>query len=77
MLLADEGAEVETPPPGADVALRYVRDRVNVPRDMSLWAARRMRAGLEAMAAECGSGQGPAIPTRDRRDQNPRAFARV
>ena len=28
MLLADEGVEVETPPPGADVALRYVRDQI-------------------------------------------------
>ena len=23
------------------VALHYVRDRINVPRDMSVWAARR------------------------------------
>ncbi|QDZ19791.1 glutathione S-transferase [Chloropicon primus] len=66
--------ELVTPPSGGDVALRYIRDRVNVPRDMSLHAARRMRTALEATAALAGSGEGPPIPTSHRRDQDPRAF---
>ena len=66
--------ELVTPPSGGDVALRYIRDRVNVPRDMSLHAARRMRTALEATAALAGDGEGPPIPFQHRRDQDPRDF---
>jgi glutathione S-transferase len=62
------------PPSGSDVALRYVRDRVNVPRDMSVWAARRLREALEETAAMAGAHAGPPIPFEHRRDQDPRAF---
>lgn len=55
-------------------ALRYVRDRVNVPRDMSIWAGRRFRDALERTAASASMRQGPAIPVKHRRDQNPLAF---
>ena len=71
------------PPPeaaGAATALLYVRDRINVPRDMSLHAARRLRAALNETAADAGpsaAGAPPAIPTNHRRDQDPRAFCRV
>ena len=61
-----------TPPPCQ--ALRYIRDRVNVPRDMSIWAGKRLRQALEDTAALAGSAQGPPIPTQHRRDQDPRAF---
>lgn len=63
------------PPPGSDEALRYLRDRINVPRDMSIYAARRLRAALETTAALAGDGQGIAIATKHRRDQNPAEFA--
>jgi glutathione S-transferase len=63
------------PPPGADSALRYLRDRISVPRDMSIYAAKRLRAALESTAALAGDGQGPAIPLNHRRDQNPAEFA--
>lgn len=68
--------EVCPPPSGSDVALRYLRDRVNVPRDMSIYAARRLREALEKTAALAGDRQGPSIPVRHRRDQNPAEFAR-
>jgi glutathione S-transferase len=64
-----------SPPPGSDAALRYVRDRINVPRDMSIYAARRLRAALEATAALVGNAQGTPIPFNHRRDQNPLEFA--
>ena len=63
------------PPVGSDVGLRYLRDRINVPRDISIYAAKRLRTALEATAALVGEGQGEAISTRHRRDQNPLSFA--
>ncbi len=63
------------PPPGSDVALRYLRDRINVPRDMSIYAAKRLRGALETTAALVGNHQGLPIPVQHRRDQNPADFA--
>jgi glutathione S-transferase len=64
------------PPPGSDLALRYLRDRVNVPRDMSIYAAKRLRESLEETAALAGDRQGPPLPLNHRRDQDPANFAR-
>jgi glutathione S-transferase len=66
--------ETCTPPQGTDSALRYLRDRINVPRDMSIYAAKRLREALETTAALVGDSQGEAIPFRHRRDQNPVNF---
>lgn len=63
------------PPPGSDVALRYVCDRISVPRDMSIYAAKRLRDALEATAALAGNQSGPPLPTKHRRDQDPTNFA--
>jgi glutathione S-transferase len=63
------------PPPSSDVALRYLRDRINVPRDMSIYAAKRLRESLEKTAALVGDRQPEPLPTRHRRDQNPANFA--
>lgn len=68
--------EVCTPPTGSDVALRYLRDRINVPRDLSIYAAKRLREALEKTAALVGDGQGSPIPLKHRRDQDPANFAR-
>ena len=62
------------PPAGSAAGLRYLRDRISVPRDMSLHAARRLRRALEATAALAGPEQGPAIALGNRRDQDPRPF---
>lgn len=66
-----------SPPPGSDAALRYLRDRINVPRDMSIYAAKRLREALEQTAALVGDRQGTPIPVRHRRDQDPANFAQV
>jgi glutathione S-transferase len=66
--------EVCTPPTGSDAALRYLRDRVNVPRDMSIYAAKRLREALEETAALVGDGQGSPILLKHRRDQDPANF---
>ncbi|MEL7038278.1 MAG: glutathione S-transferase family protein [Cyanobacteria bacterium J06592_8] len=67
--------ETSTPPSGSDVALRYLRDRINVPRDMSIYAAKRLREALEETAALVGDRQGSPIPVQHRRDQDPVNFA--
>lgn len=62
------------PPIGSDVALRYLRDRISVPRDMSIYAAKRLREALETTAALVGDKQGARIPFEHRRDQDPANF---
>ena len=69
--------EVCEPPEGSDRGLRYLRDRINVPRDMSIYAAKRLRTALEDTASLVGEAQGPAIPVRHRHDQDPTEFARA
>ncbi|EAW33434.1 glutathione S-transferase family protein [Lyngbya sp. PCC 8106] len=67
--------EISIPPSGSDVALRYLRDRINVPRDLSIYAAKRLREALEETAALVGVSQGSPIPVQHRRDQDPVNFA--
>ena len=69
------------PPPGGSAAgLRYLRDRISVPRDMPLHAARHLRRALEATARldprDPGAQPAP-IPQQHRRDQDPRPFLQV
>ncbi|MEB3200604.1 MAG: glutathione S-transferase family protein [Synechococcaceae cyanobacterium] len=65
------------PPAGSAASLRYLRDRISVPRDMSLHAARRLRLALEQTAV-LDPLTPEAAPTplsqRDRRDQDPVPF---
>jgi glutathione S-transferase len=66
-----------TPPPGSARGLRHLRDRISVPRDMPLHAARLLRQALERTAAHdplSPHGQGEAIAPDQRRDQDPRPF---
>ncbi len=69
--------EVCTPPPESDVALRYLRDRISVPRDMSIYAAKQLRSALEKTAALVGDRPGAPIPINHRRDQDPANFAKI
>jgi len=65
------------PPGGSAAGLRHLRDRISVPRDMPLHAARALRSALEATAAAdplSPGGQGEPIPQQHRRDQDPRPF---
>ncbi|MEO0684284.1 MAG: glutathione S-transferase family protein, partial [Cyanobacteria bacterium J06649_11] len=54
------------PPTGSDIPLRYLRDRINVPRDMSIYAAKRLRESLEKTASLAGDGQPEPLPIRHR-----------
>jgi len=69
--------QVCIPPVGSAGALRYLRDRISVPRDMSIYAAKRLRRALEDTASLVGQEQGNPIPVRHRRDQNPANFVEI
>ncbi len=62
------------PQKGSAMGLRYLRDRISVPRDMPLLAARELRIALEETAQLDGNEQGPPIPFRNRFDQDPAPF---
>jgi len=65
------------PPAGTAAQLRALRDRICVPRDMPLHAARRLRQALEATAAldpQDPGAAGPPLPQGHRLDQDPRPF---
>ena len=64
------------PTAGSAAGLRYLRDRISVPRDMPLPAARLLRQCLEATAALDGPASPRPVPSRDRYDQDPQAFLR-
>ena len=68
------GQGTPCPDRGSAAALRYLRDRISVPRDMPLPAARLLRQALERTAAIDGPDQPPPLPIRDRFDQDPTAF---
>ena len=76
-LLDETGSFSAIPPKDSAKGLRYLRDRVSVPRDMSIHAARALRLALEKTAALDGDGEGPPISARDRRDQNPNPFVQA
>ena len=62
------------PAPGSAAALRYLRDRISVPRDMPLHSARFLRQALESTASLAGVDQPSPLPFEHRFDQDPRPF---
>lgn len=68
------------PPPGSAAGLRHLRDRISVPRDMPLHAARCLRRSLETTARLDPldpAAQSEPIPVAHRLDQNPAPFLRA
>ena len=63
-----------TPEKRSASGLRYLRDRISVPRDMPLLSARLFRQALERTANIDCRDSGSEIPTSHRLDQNPAQF---
>ncbi|CAD7928846.1 unnamed protein product [Amoebophrya sp. A120] len=72
-----EAVQIDRLPPNSARALRYVRDRVSIPRDMSFWAGRKFRHALEQVARDLGNPEETCehpIPVEHRRDTDPKRF---
>ena len=65
-----------SPHKGTASGLRYLRDRISVPRDMPLLAARKLRQAIEKTAQLDNPEQGALISTKNRFDQNPEPFSK-
>ena len=66
--------ELHKPDNNTGIGLRYLRDRISVPRDMPLISARLLRKSLEKVASICKTDEIYKIPTQHRYDQNPYDF---
>ena len=66
--------ELNKPDNNSGIGLRYLRDRISVPRDMPLISARFLRKSLEKVACTCNSSDIYKIPIKHRYDQNPNDF---
>ncbi len=66
--------KIYKPDDSTGVGLRYLRDRISVPRDMPLISARIFRSSLEKIASLCKNVNTCEIPTNHRYDQNPENF---
>ncbi len=63
-----------SPKKNTAAGLRYLRDRISVPRDMPLLSARKLRQSLEKSASMDSKKEGPALAIHNRLDQNPEPF---
>ena len=59
------------------IGLRYMRDRISVPRDMTILQARILRQSLEKIASLTRESDSHKIPTKHRFDQNPDKFKKT
>lgn len=59
---------------GSELGLRYLRDRINVPRDMGIYSAKYLRQALENTAKALSDRQPEPLPIQHRRDQDPANF---
>ena len=66
--------EINIPEECCGKGLRYLRDRISVPRDMPLLSARMLRKSLERIASFDKSNEIYQLSIKHRYDQDPRAF---
>jgi len=66
--------EVRIPERLSGKALKYLKNRISVPRDMPLISARLLRQSLYKIESLSDNNEIDKIPTRNRYDQDPRNF---
>ena len=66
--------ELKIPKFIAGKSLRFLKNRISVPRDMPAFSARLLRQSLKKIESFNQNNDIPAIPTRHRYDQDPKSF---
>ena len=66
--------EVRIPEKLSGISLRYLKNRISVPRDMPIISARLLRQSLNKIESLCDNNVIDKIPLRHRHDQDPRYF---
>ena len=66
--------EVLIPKKLSGISLRYLKNRISVPRDMPIISARLLRQSLNKIESLSDINEIDKIPLRDRYDQDPRNF---
>ncbi len=66
--------EVSIPKNLSGQSLRYLKNRISVPRDMPIISARLLRQSLNKIESICDINEIDKIPVRHRYDQDPRNF---
>ena len=56
------------------ISLKYLKNRISVPRDMPIISARLLRQSLNKIESLSDTNQIDKIPLRNRYDQDPRNF---
>ena len=66
--------EVLIPKKLSGISLRYLKNRISVPRDMPIISARLLRQSLNTIESQSDINEIDKIPFRDRYDQDPINF---
>ena len=66
--------EVRVPENIGSKSLKYLKNRISVPRDMPVISARLFRQSLNKIEALCKNNEEDIIPVRHRYDQDPGKF---
>ena len=66
--------EVIIPKKLSGISLRYLKNRISVPRDMPIISARLLRQSLNKIESLSDRNEIDKIPVRHRYDQDPRNF---
>ena len=66
--------EVLIPKKVSGISLRYLKNRISVPRDMPIISARLLRQSLNKIESLSGNNKIDKIPIKHRYDQDPRNF---
>ena len=67
--------EVQIPEKLSGISLRYLKNRISVPRDMPIISARLLRRSLNKIESLCDINEIDNLPLSHRYDQDPRNFA--
>ena len=66
--------EILIPKKFSGISLRYLKNRISVPRDMPIISARLLRQSLNKIESLSNINEKDSLPLRHRYDQDPKFF---